>query len=74
MIGIGEWLYYNEAEGCDYIVNTHTAKMNAVVNDIRKQKPRNDDELDFILHNHKLTRMDLRERDWDRLRYEIEGR
>ena len=30
MIGVAEWLYYNEAEGCDYIVQTHTAKMNAV--------------------------------------------
>ncbi len=74
MIGVAEWLYYNEAEGCDYIVQTHTAKMNAVVNDIRKRKPRNDDELDFILNSHNLTRGGLRECDWDRLREEIEGR
>ena len=74
MIGVAEWLYYNEAEGCDYIVQTHTAKMNAVINDIRRRKPKSDDELDFVLNNHNLTRGSLRECDWDRIRKEIEGR
>ena len=36
MISLPEFLFYAEAEGCDYIVNTKEARINAAIKDFQK--------------------------------------
>lgn len=53
----GFWLYAMETEGMDFLVNTKTAKLNAVIKEIRGIRSPSIDQETFeqILHRHGLS-------------------
>lgn len=53
----GFWLYAMETEGMDFLVNTRTAKLNAVIKEIRGINTPSIDQETFerILHRHGLS-------------------
>lgn len=49
------FLYMAEAEGCDDLVSTRTAKLNAIAKDIAAARYKDDYDLDEIFAKHHLS-------------------
>ena len=66
MIKSGYFMYMAEAEGHDNLVNTRTAKINAVIKDFKSLVRRGvnpNDYIDQVLANHGLTQDMLTDRE-----------
>lgn len=66
-IGSPQWLFMAEAMGCDQLVNTREARINAVIADIRNYAGDTIDESVFlsILDRHELA--DISDREYQRV-------
>lgn len=61
------FLYMAEAEGCDHLVNTRTARINAMINEIKSMRVPSMTESEFyaIAAKHHLT--DMTEYEYDKI-------
>lgn len=68
------FLYMAESSGVTSVVNTHTAKINAVINDckdcVRRGKDPNDYIFDILADNG-LSQWDITEQDLNRINREL---
>ena len=76
MVKSGYFMYMAEAEGCDDLVNTRTAKVNAAIKDFKYligQRENPNDYIDVVLAKHGLTQDSLTEIECERIMRAVNG-
>ena len=70
MVKSGYFMYMAEAEGLDSLVNTRTAKVNAIIKDFKyiiNQGGNPNDYIQEVLAQHGLTEADLTDRECEQI-------
>ena len=76
MFSSGYFMYMAEAEGCDYLISTRTAKINAIIKDLKYIISQNKDPNDYVKDvclKHNLPIYDLTQKEQDRINEALNG-